>query len=68
MKDEAKKLGENLRRIRMRKGVSQVDVARSLGVSRGFISNFENGKTNPTLATITKLAGAIGVTTDELLK
>ncbi|MCF7844158.1 helix-turn-helix domain-containing protein [Candidatus Gracilibacteria bacterium] len=68
MKEEAKKLGKNLKRIRTKKGISQVDVARSLGISRGFVSNLENGKTNPTLATITKLAGAIGVTTDELLK
>jgi len=68
MREEAKKLGKNLKRIRTKKGISQVDVARSLGISRGFVSNLENGKTNPTLATITKLAGAIGVTTDELLK
>lgn len=68
MKNEAEKLGRNLKRIRTEKGISQVDIARSLGVSRGFVSNLENGKTNPTLATITKLANAIGVTTDELLK
>ena len=68
MKGEAEKLGMNLKRIRTEKDVSQVDIARSLGVSRGFVSNLENGKTNPTLATIARLANAIGVTTDELLK
>lgn len=68
MKDEAEKLGLNLKRIRTEKDISQVDIARSLGVSRGFVSNLENGKTNPTLATITRLANAVGVTTDELLK
>jgi XRE family transcriptional regulator, regulator of sulfur utilization len=68
MKSEAKKLGENLKRIRMEKGISQGDIARSLDVSRGFVSNIENGKTNPTLATIAKLAQAIGVSSDELLK
>jgi len=31
-------------------------------------SNIENGKTNPTLATIARLANAIGASTDELLK
>ncbi|MEX0933890.1 MAG: helix-turn-helix transcriptional regulator, partial [Candidatus Paceibacterota bacterium] len=49
MKSEAKKLGENLRRIRTEKDISQGDIAKSLGVSRGFVSNIENGKTNPTL-------------------
>ena len=68
MKDEAEKLGLNLKRIRTEKDISQVDIARSLGVSRGFVSNLENGKTNPTLATITRLANAVGVSTDELLK
>lgn len=68
MKDEAKKLGKNLKRIRTTKGIAQADIARSLGVSRGFVSNVENGKTNPTLATITKLANSVGVSADELLK
>jgi len=68
MKNEAKKLGKNLKRIRTGKKLSQGDITRLLGVSRGFISNIENGKTNPTLATITKLAKAIGVSSDELLK
>lgn len=68
MKSEAEKLGGNLKRIRLEKGISQVDVARLLGVSRGFVSNLENGKTNPTLATISRLASAIGVKADELLK
>ena len=68
MKSESEKLGRNLKRIRTEKGITQGDIAKSLGVSRGFVSNLENGKTNPTLATITRLANAVGVTTDELLK
>lgn len=68
MKSEAKKLGDNLRRIRTKKGITQGDIAKSLEVSRGFVSNLENGKTNPTLATIARVAEALGVTTDELLK
>ena len=68
MKGEAEKLGQNLKRIRTEKNISQGDIAESLGVSRGFVSNLENGKTNPTLATITRIANAVGVSTDELLK
>ena len=48
--------------------MSQGDIARSLDVDKGYISNIENGKKNPTLATITKLAKAVGVPTDELIK
>ena len=68
MKSESGKLGENLKGIRTEKAISQGDIARSLGVSRGFVSNIENGKTNPTLATIARLANAIGISSDELLK
>ena len=68
MKDEAQKLGENLKRIRTEKGISQGDIARALEVDKSFVSNIENGKTNPTLATIVKIAKAIGVSVDELLK
>ncbi len=68
MKSESAKLGKNLKRIRTEKEITQGDIVRALGVSRSFVSNIENGKTNPTLATITKLSQAIGVSTDELLK
>ena len=68
MKSESEKLGRNLKHIRTTKGISQGDIARSLEVSRGFVSNIENGKTNPTLSTISKLANALGVSVDKLLK
>lgn len=68
MKEESVKLGQNLKKIRTKKGISQGDIARTLDVSRGYISNIENGKTNPTLATISRLAKAVGVSIDELMK
>lgn len=68
MKSESAKLGNNLKRIRTEKRITQGDIVRTLGVSRSFISNIENGKTNPTLSTISKLAKALGVSSDELLK
>lgn len=68
MHRESKLLGQNLKRIRTKKNISQGDIAKELGVSRGFISTIENGKTNPTLATIAKLAKAVEVSVDELLK
>jgi len=68
MENEAQKLGKNLKRIRTKKGISQGDIVRSLGMDRAFISNIENGKTNPTLATIAKLAKALGVPIGDLIK
>lgn len=66
--NESEKLGKNLKRIRTEKGISQGEIGRILGVDKGFVSNIENGKTNPTLATIAKIAKAIGVSVGELIK
>ena len=68
MQNESVKLGLNLKKIRTKKDISQGDIARELKVSRGFISTIENGKTNPTLLTITKLAKALNISVDQLLK
>ncbi len=68
MKDDAKKLGENLKKLRIKKDISQIELARILDVDRSFVSNIENGKNNPTLSTITSLAKALDVSTNELLK
>ena len=64
----SEQLGKNMKLIRAKKKMSQGDIARALEVDRGYISNIENGKKNPTLATIQKLANALRVSADELLK
>lgn len=68
MENSAKKLGKNMKKIRLSKQMSQGDICRKLGVDRAYISNIESGNKNPTLSTITKLARALGVSVDYLLK
>ncbi|MAF35995.1 DNA-binding protein [archaeon] len=63
-----KKLGENLRKWRTKKNMSQGDLATALNVDRAYISNIENGRMNPTLATLEKIARALDISTSELLK
>ncbi|PIR86726.1 MAG: hypothetical protein COU11_04430 [Candidatus Harrisonbacteria bacterium CG10_big_fil_rev_8_21_14_0_10_49_15] len=48
--------------------MTQTGIARALGVDKSFVSNIENGKTSPTLLTISKLAKALGVRASDLLK
>lgn len=64
----SKKLGENLRKLRLEKDMSQGDLANALNVDRAYISNIENGRMNPTLSTLEKLARALGISSSELLK
>ena len=68
MSDSSKKLALNIKKIRARKHMSQGDICRELGVDRAYISNIESGKQNPTLSTIERIAKALGVSVDELLK
>ena len=68
MSDSSKKLAANMKKIRLRKHMSQGDICRELGVDRAYISTIESGKQNPTLSTIERIAKALGVSIDELLK
>lgn len=68
MEDEAKKLGKNHKETRLSKAIKQITLAKTLNVDRSFVSNIENGKRTPTLSTISSLAKALGVSTNELLK
>ena len=64
----SKRLGENLKKLRLKNKLSQGDLAKMLNVNRAYISNIENGRMNPTLSTLEKIAGALGVSSSELLK
>ncbi|KKU94219.1 MAG: Sse9I control protein [Candidatus Jorgensenbacteria bacterium GW2011_GWA1_48_13] len=59
--------GKKLREIRLKKGKSQGDVAKVLGVHRSYISGLERGARNPSLLTVQKVAKALGVSPKELL-
>lgn len=57
-----------MKSIRLRKQMSQGDICRALDVDRAYISNLESGKRNPTLATIKRIADALGVSVADLTK
>lgn len=63
-----KRLGNNIKRIRKEKGMSQGDISRALNMDRGYISRVESGQKNPTISNIEKIAKALGISPDELLK
>ena len=59
---EVRDLGARLRRVREGMGLSLTDLSERSGLTRGAISRFENGwNMNPTLETIYRLAGSLGV-------
>jgi len=68
MKNEVLQFGKKLRDVRLKKKLSQGDIARILCVHRSYISGLERGRRNPSLMTVYKVAKALGVSTNELLK
>ena len=59
-------LGARLREVRLRSGQSLREISRQLGVSPSFVSQLENGKSQPSVATLYSLAQLLGVSIDEL--
>ena len=57
----------NIKDIRMRKGLTQSEVASALGVSSVVYSRYENGKRQPSIDTLIQMADIFGVTVDYLL-
>ena len=60
-------LGEKLKEERNKKGVTEAEVARALGVTQGAISQFENGIKSPSTGVLVALAKYYGVSLDYLV-
>jgi transcriptional regulator with XRE-family HTH domain len=60
-------IGENVKRVREERGLSQTEVARRCGVAQPSIWGLERGEFNPSAPLLVKLSKALDVSTDELL-
>ena len=60
-------LHEQIRRLRMARGITQVELAHRLGVSKQSVSNWESNNIQPSIELLEKIADLFGVTTDNLL-
>jgi transcriptional regulator with XRE-family HTH domain len=61
-------VGGNVRRIRLKKGLSQENLADISGLSQQYLSGLENGKRNPTVITVYEIAQALGVSHMDLMR
>lgn len=60
-------LGAQLKAVRERQGLSLDDAAARAGLSKAHLSRIESGERQPAIATLLKLAGALGVRVGTLL-
>ncbi len=60
-------LAFNVMTLRLKRGMTQAQLAAAIGVSQPRIAKIERGDANPRLITLSKLAHALDVTLSELL-
>lgn len=60
-------LNENIKKLRMARGLNQVAFAKVMGVSKQCISNWENDNVMPSVEMLCKIADYFLVSTDYLL-
>lgn len=62
------RIGARLRALREAAGLTQAEIARRTGIHRPNIARVEAGRHTPSLETLSRLAGAIGVPTTRVLE
>ncbi|MDD3437047.1 MAG: helix-turn-helix transcriptional regulator [Candidatus Gastranaerophilales bacterium] len=67
-KDFLQKIGKNIKAERVRKGLSQEQLAELVGTSSRTVGLIENGVQQPKILLVVNLAKALGVDINEFLK
>ena len=57
-------LGEKLKEARSKAGMKQEELAQQIGVSRQTVSNWENNRSYPDIASVMKLSDLYGLSLD----
>lgn len=60
-------LNENIRKLRVARGLNQVEFAKMMCVTKQCVSNWENDNVVPSIDMLCKIADFFGVSTDYLL-
>lgn len=61
-------IGENIRRERKKKNITQKELGEKVGISNTYLSDMEIGRTNPSIKTLKKIAQGLDIHYVELLK
>ena len=63
-----KVVGENIRRLRKERGLSQEELSEDSNITPGYLSDIENNKKSVSLETLVSIANALQVSPSELLR
>lgn len=65
--ERRRQVGARIKEIRQHIGLTQAEVAKKLGIAKQSVTNYESGKSDPSIRNLIALATVLGVTTDYLL-
>ncbi|MDO8297736.1 MAG: helix-turn-helix transcriptional regulator [Caulobacter sp.] len=65
--DMRRLVGENVKRLRLARGLTQEQFAERSGFSQQYISDLERGRRNPTVVSLFELAQALGAEPRDLI-
>jgi len=65
--EKGKMAGKKVRAIRISRGITQVQLSEMTGIQRPNLSRLENGKTNPNIETLSRIATGLNVSIAELI-
>lgn len=68
MNDRLKNIGINIKSERLRRGISQEELAEKCDISRNSVSLIETGKINPTILRVIDIARVLKTDVDSLVK
>lgn len=60
-------LNENIKQLRLARNLSQVDLAKALGVTKQSVSNWENNNIQPSIDMLIRISAFFSVSTDYML-
>ena len=63
-----RQMGATLKKLRLRKKLSQAALAKRAGLSREYVNKIEAGRYDPPLSTLNALASALGVKVTDLVR
>lgn len=67
-KVSSEQIGENIRKLRKQKGLTQAELAQRVGIGQAMIGHIERGAKFPTLTTALDMAEIFSCTVDEMCK
>lgn len=67
-KSQLQQLGMRVRDLRMKKSLTQVELANKCNFDRNYIGMLERGERNPSYVTLLKIAHGLGISLYQLIK